>query len=132
MEGIVIDVETWVETYRRAWEEADDELVAGLFSEDATYRSNIFEEPHLGRAGIGEYWRTVTSTQREVSVRMGRPIVDGDRAAVEWWTTMESDGSEITLPGCLLLRFDEDGRCVSLHEHWEWAEGTRRPPPEWG
>lgn len=128
----MIDLETWIETYRRAWEEADDEAVAALFAEESTYRSNIFEEPHNGQAGVGAYWREVTSTQRNVKVRMGRPIVDGQRVAVEWWTTMESQGTDITLPGCLLLEFDDEGRCRSLHEHWEFVEGTREPPPEWG
>jgi hypothetical protein len=128
----MIDLETWIETYRRAWEEADDEAVMGLFAEDSTYRSNIFEEPHVGRDGVGTYWREVTSTQRNARVRMGRPIVDGRRVAVEWWTTMESSGEDITLPGCLLLQFDDEGLCLSLHEHWEFAEGTREPPPEWG
>jgi ketosteroid isomerase-like protein len=132
VEDTVIDVETWIETYRKAWEEADDQAVVSLFTEDATYRSDIFKEAHIGRAGIGAYWREVTSTQRDVTVRMGRPIVDGPRVAIEWWTTMESDGEEITLPGCLLLHFDSEGRCRSLHEHWEWTGGRQDPPPEWG
>jgi hypothetical protein len=41
---------------------------------------------------------------------MGRPFVDGSRVAVEWWTTMVDDGDEVTLPGCLLLTFEADGR----------------------
>jgi predicted SnoaL-like aldol condensation-catalyzing enzyme len=128
----VIELAAWIETYRKAWEEADDRTVVDLFTDDATYRSSIFEEPHRGKEGIGAYWREVTSTQRDARVRMGRPIADGARVAVEWWTTMENGGEEITLPGCLLLEFDDEGRCKSLHEHWEWAEGRRDPPPEWG
>jgi hypothetical protein len=29
--------------------------------------------------------------------RMGRPFVDGDRVAVEWWTTMIDGDEEVTL-----------------------------------
>ena len=129
---MAIALEDWLETYRRAWEDKDSEAVADLFTEDGTYRSNIFEEAHQGPAGVFEYWSTVTSTQEGATVVMGRPFVDGNRVAVEWWTVMRSDGAEITLPGCLLLHFADDGRCRSLHEYWQFAPGKLEPPPEWG
>jgi ketosteroid isomerase-like protein len=129
---MMIDVETWVERYGRAWERADEEAAAGLFSENATYRSNIFEDPHIGRSGVEAYWSQVTSTQQNTRVRMGRPIAQGNRVSVEFWTTMEQDGAHVTLPGCLLLVFDDEGKCQSLHEYYVFAEGRLDPPPEWG
>ncbi len=128
----MIDVETWARDYGRAWETRDPEAAAALFTEDATYRSNIFEEPHRARDGLSEYWTAVTASQSDVHVTMGRPIVDGDRASVEFWTRMTNDGVDITLPGCLLLTFDSDGRCRSLHEYYTFGEGRLDPPPEFG
>jgi hypothetical protein len=125
-------LDDWVEAYRLAWEGADADGAAALFTPDATYRSNIFEQPHEGREGVAEYWRTVTATQSDVRVRMGRPFVDGSRVAVEFWTTMDSSGETITLPGCLLLDFADDGRCLRLREYWQFAEGEREPPAVWG
>lgn len=127
-----MELTEWIESYRKAWVDADAEAAAALFAEDATYRSNIFEEPHRGRDRVAAYWREVTSTQSNVEVRMGRPITDGERVSVEFWTTMDSDGEPITLPGCMLLRFDESGLCATLHEHYEFAAGRLTPPPEWG
>lgn len=127
-----MDLATWIEGYRRAWETADTELVLTLFTEDASYRSNPFEEPHLGHEGIRGYWDAVTSVQRDPRVRMGRPFVDGDRVAVEWWTEMTSGGEDVTLPGCLLLRFGADGRCTDLREHWNVTPGRRPPFEGWG
>jgi hypothetical protein len=63
---------------------------------------------------------------------MGRPFVDGNRVAVEWWTTMIDEGDEVTLPGCLLLRFRSDGRCVGLREDWNLQRGRREPFANWG
>jgi ketosteroid isomerase-like protein len=127
-----MDVSGWIEGYRRAWEAADDRLVASLFTEEATYRSLIFEEPAIGPEGVAEYWRSVTASQADVTVRMGRPFVDGERVAVEWWTQMTVDGEDLTLPGCLLLTFAPDGRCSSLREYWNPMPGRLEPPPEWG
>lgn len=127
-----MDVNTWVETYRQAWEKSDAELAASIFTEDATYRSNVFEEPHAGREGVIAYWSSVTSTQSDIEVRMGRPIVDGNRVSVEFWTKMNNEGADITLPGCLLLDFADDGRCRRLHEYYEFAPGRLDPPEEWG
>ena len=54
-------VMAWAEAYRQAWEHADTPAAVALFAEDSSYRSNIFEEPYLGRKGVEEYWSTVTA-----------------------------------------------------------------------
>ena len=128
-----MDVQTWAERYARAWEEADAEAAAALFTDDATYLANPFGEPHRGREGIRSYWREVTSTQRNVEVAVGRTMAAGDRALVEWWTQMDSDGTPVTLPGALLLDFAPDGLCCALREYWNLELGRRlRPPEGWG
>jgi ketosteroid isomerase-like protein len=130
---MTVSLESWIDGYRQAWEDRDPEAAATLFTEDATYRSNILEPAHEGSAGIRGYWSSVTAGQRDVRVRMGRPFVDGDRVAVEFWTTMTVDGDPVTLPGCLLLDFEDDGRCRRLREYWHFVPGGQfQPPPEWG
>jgi ketosteroid isomerase-like protein len=125
-------VEEWVEAYGRAWREQDADAVVGLFTADAEYRSSPFREPHLGSEEIRAYWESATATQEEADVRMGDPLVAGNVAAVEWWTTMRDGGEELTLPGCLLLRFAPDGRCEALREYWSLEPGRREPHPGWG
>lgn len=127
-----MDVVEWAERYRVAWETADAELAASLFTPDATYRSLIYTEPNEGQDGVAEYWRSVTSSQSEVSVQMGAPFVDGDRATIEFWTRMAVDGQDVTLAGALLLQMADDGRCRSLREYWNLTEGRVDPPAEWG
>ena len=125
-------VEEWSEAYRIAWEEADSEAAASLFTEDSSYRNDIYQEPNRGRTGVAEYWTGVTSVQSDVTVRMGTPFVEGDRAVVEFWTTMKIEGNPVTLAGCLLLRFDEGGLCSDLREYWNFVDGTHQPPHGWG
>jgi uncharacterized protein (TIGR02246 family) len=128
-----VNVQEWAERYARAWEDADDKAVGELFTEDATYRSDPFHEPYRGREAIRGYWRDVTATQANVEVVVGRTMMAGDRALVEWWTQMDSDGAPVTLPGALLLELDETGLCRALREYWNLEVGSRVPPPDgWG
>ena len=122
----------WLAAYRRAWEEADTPAVLGLFTSDATYRSHPLRPAHAGQDGIAAYWDQATAGQSQVRVRLGDPIVDGDRVAAEWWTTMDAGGDPVTLVGCLLLAFAGDGRCRSLRECWNLREELLDPPADWG
>lgn len=125
-------VAEWIEGYGRAWRDRDADAAASLFTDEAVYRSHPLREPHRGRDAIREYWAGATSSQADLDLLFGTPIVAGDRAAVEWWAQMLSDGEEVTLPGILYLRFALDGRCEELREAWH-AEAGRIPPPEgWG
>lgn len=125
-------LEGWIEGYRTAWEDRDPDAAAALFTPGATYRSNIVEEPHRGQEEVRAYWMSVTEAQSDVEVRMGRPFVDGRRVAVEFWTNMKVGGDDVTLPGCLLLDFDEAWLCTRLREYWQFEPGRKNPPPEWG
>jgi len=122
----------WLEAYRRAWEGADTRGVLELFTDDARYRSHPLRPAHTGHDGVAGYWARATADQRDVAVRLGDPVVDGDRVAAEWWTTMVADGEPVTLAGCLLLTFAADGRCRDLRECWNLADGLHDPPPDWG
>ena len=128
-----MELADWIEGYRRAWEENDRDLLVTLFTESASYRSSPFREPYVGHDGIRAYWQRAAGTQHAVEVRMGKPLVHGNAVAVEWWTTMvDADEGEVTLPGCLLLQFEPDGRCFDLREYWNVQAGRAQPHPGWG
>lgn len=129
---MAIDVQGWLEAYARAWEERDADAAAALFTEDAVYQEQPYEEPYRGRAGVHEYWSKVTATQSDVRMRYGTPIVDGHRAAVEWWVTLKNDGFELTLAGEFVLVFDDRGLVRVLREYWHFGEGAREPAAGWG
>jgi SnoaL-like domain len=122
----------WIAAYGRAWEAGDADGAAALFTDGAVYRSSPFREPSVGRAGIRAYWTGATSTQLDVTVRFGAPIVSGQKVAVEWWATFLDGDEEVTLPGCLVLRFAPDGRCEELREYWHAEAGLHEPPDGWG
>jgi hypothetical protein len=128
----LMEVREWIAAYGRAWVERDPDAVVPLFTDDAVYRSHPFRAPHTGSDEIHAYWTRATSTQEGHDLRFGEPIVEGLRAAVEWWMVMSDGGDWITLPGSLLLRFVADGRCEELREYWHVEDGRHDPPPGWG
>lgn len=125
-------VREWLAGYRQAWEERDADAAAALFTEDALYREQPYEEPHRGRQGVHEYWSTVTSTQSDIRVRYGEIVLHGSHAAVEWWVTLRNDGAEVTLAGEFFLVFEESGLVRELREYWHYSPGTVEPPVGWG
>ncbi len=58
-------------------------------------------------------------------------MVDGARAAVDWWAVVTSaDGSVQSLAGTSLLRFDSEGLVVEQRDAWADADG-RVDLPAW-
>jgi len=61
----------------------------------------------------------VFASQAAADCRLGTPIVDGDRAAVDWWGVItDVDGSVETVAGTSLLRFDARGLVVEQRDAW--------------
>jgi hypothetical protein len=110
-----------------AWPAADVEAIAGLYAPHATFYSH----PFRNRQRPAEYVEWAFSDQDAAECRFGQPVVDGARAAVDWWAVVTSaDGSEHSLAGTSLLRFDEDGLVVEQRDAWGETAG-RRDAPDW-
>jgi hypothetical protein len=124
--------DAWLGAYRRAWEEADPRAIPGMFTQEASYRAHPLGMAHTGQEAIADYWTRATAGQQDVQVRFGDPIVDGDRVAAEFWTTMGGDAGPVTVAGCLLLALVPGGRCRSLRECWHETGTLLAPPPDWG
>ena len=76
-----------------------------------------------------EYVTEAFDDQAEAVCRFGSPIVDGDRAAVDWWGVITSrDGSVESIAGTSLLRFGDDGSVVEQRDAWESVPGHRELP----
>lgn len=114
------EISAWLAGYREAWETRDPRQAAALFTEDATYQDNPFNEPYRGRAGIASYWATVTADQRDVSFDSQLLGIDGRTAFVHWRAEFvnASNGAAITLDGVFVLDFDHRGLCERLREWW--------------
>jgi hypothetical protein len=128
----VQEVQKWLAGYRQAWVDRDPDAAAALFTEDSKYREEPYADAFPGAAGVHDYWTRVTETQSDIEMDWGTPVVDGDRAAVEWWVRMTNGGTPVTLAGSMTLLFAGDGRCRELREYWHFAPEHKTPPEGWG
>ncbi len=117
----------WVAVWSSAWPGRDAEAIAELYADDAAYRAPAFREPDAPT----DYLRRTFAAESDITCRFGEPVVSGDRAAVEWWGSFLEEGSEVTLAGITLLRFDDDGKVVDHRDYWNQAEGRIEPFPGW-
>jgi SnoaL-like domain len=112
-------LEGWLARYGRAWENADPDAAAALFTEDATYRETPFDEVLTGRDAIRRYWQEIPDTQRDIS--FGWEVVATEPVVVRWRASYLRlrDRRRITLDGVFLLEFDDpSGLCRRLREWW--------------
>ena len=121
----------WAATWERCWQTGEAEPIAALYSDDAVYSVTPFREPNLGRIGARAYLRRVLAEETQVAARFAVPIVDGARAAVQWWASYIEEGREITLAGTSVLEFDADGLVTREWDAWNEANGRLAPAPGW-
>jgi SnoaL-like domain len=119
----------WAETWQRAWPAGDAGAIELLYAPHASYRSSALADPEPG--GAGAYLARQFPAEQDVRCRFGRPVAEGDRAAVEWWASWVEDAQTVTLAGVTVLRFDVEGRVVDHVDYWLSTEGRREPYPGW-
>ena len=121
----------WAREWERAWREHDVAAVAALYAPGASFRSSPFREPK--DPGAYAEW-AFADEEPGADVRLGEPVVvDGDRAAVEYWATVrDREGVETTIAGISLIRFGANGLVVEQRDYWHQLGESRQPHAGWG
>ncbi len=119
----------WANTWRDAWEALDADAVVALYAPDCVFSSEPFREPYRGPARIAAYVSQAFASEGSPRVWMSVPLVDGDRASISWWASLVEDGTEATLAGTSVVRFDERGLVVEQWDTWNQRTGRVQPAP---
>jgi nuclear transport factor 2 (NTF2) superfamily protein len=121
----------WARTWTDAWEALQVEPIVALYAAGATFSSQPFRAPYRGRDGVRDYVTGAFAAEVGPRVWMSAPIVDGNRASVSWWCALRDDGSDTTLAGTSVLRFDADGLVVEQWDAWNVVDRRTDPPLGW-
>jgi ketosteroid isomerase-like protein len=120
-------------TYGRTWDSWDIAGFVDLFSDDIVYVAHPTETTVVGKEALTPYVEGQEAQMGTISVRMGKPIVDGNHVAAEFWVTATNQDGEETTAGCLMAQLDRtDGRCTHFREYWFDIEGHTSPFTGWG
>ncbi len=125
----------FVNGYGRTWQNWDLAGFVELFSDDVVYVEHPTDETVVGRDEMERYIRKEQAEQGAATVRMGKPIVQGDQVVAEFWATMSNrdDEEEGTLTGCFIAQLDPvSGRCTHFRQYWFEVEGHAGPFKGWG
>jgi SnoaL-like protein len=116
----------WLEGYERAWRTPGTETLAELFTEDATYSTTPYENPHPGLAAIGEMWEAERlGADEEFEMSSEIVAVEDDtgvaRVEVQYGAPKERDYRDLWI-----VRLNDAGRCFHFEEWPFW------PPDQQG
>jgi hypothetical protein len=110
--------ERWRETWEHGWRAHEPEEIVALYAEGAYFRSHPFRDLQAPR----DYIEPTLAAEESAVCEFREPIVDGDRAAVEWSAeTKLKDGGTEKLAGVSLLRFDDAGLVIEQRDFWASA-----------
>ena len=112
----------WIDGYERAWRTPGSEVLAELFTDDATYSTAPFENPYRGLAAIAELWEAEREGSDEAFTMESEIVaVDGD-VGVARIEVRYGDPIRRTYRDLWIARFAEDGRCAAFEEWPFWPE----------
>lgn len=109
-----------LDTYIKAWEEQDSDLICTIFTREATYHERVLSDPIPDRDAIREYWETkVVRDQANIRCRLLNFYIDGDTVVAEWEARFDdvAQGVRKRMREVAILEFD--GLLIeSLREYW--------------
>jgi hypothetical protein len=121
-------IRQWVADYERAWRTDGTGPLSELFSEDATYSTSPFADPHRGLAAIAAMWeRERTGPDESFSMNSEVVAIEADTGVVRV-EVRYGPPKEQLYRDLWVVRLDGDGRCIHFEEWPFWPPGTDGAP----
>jgi ketosteroid isomerase-like protein len=118
----------WLEGYERAWRTPGTGALDELFTEDASYSTAPYEDPHRGLKAIGEMWEAERlGPDEEFEMSSEVLAVEGDtgvvRIEVHYGAPKEKEYRDLWV-----IRLDQAGRCSHFEEWPFWPPDQKGAP----
>ena len=131
----------WIDEYERAWRAPGTDALAELFTEDATYSTAPYENPHRGLDAIGQMWDAERFGPDEAFEMTSEIVaVEGDTGVVRVTVLYEeAEQKEPRLQrqqkeyrDLWVVRLDEAGLCFHFEEWPFWPPDQNGAPAAGG
>ncbi|MFU8855237.1 nuclear transport factor 2 family protein [Micromonospora sp. SL1-18] len=119
----------WIAAYEHAWRTQGTEVLATIFTAEASYLQGPYQRPIIGLPAIARMWEDERDGPGEVFQMTSEVVaVEGDtavvRVAVRYGDPVDQEYRDLWI-----IRFAEDGRCSSFEEWPFWpAQPTTAHP----
>ena len=118
-------IKQWLAAYEAAWRTAGTEGLAGIFTDDASYRQSPYDPPVEGLNAIRRMWDAEREGPDEVfTIATEIVAVDGPtavvRAEVHYGDPIRQEYRDLWI-----VRLGDDGRC-RWFEEWPYWPGEPR------
>jgi hypothetical protein len=114
------DAREVVDTYIRAWQTQDPDLIVTIFTSNATYHERVLEAPIPDREAIRRYWQSkVVESQANITCELLNLYLDGTTVIAEWHAEFDdlAKGVRKQMREIAVLAF-EGRKVASLREYW--------------
>lgn len=123
-----VQLSDWIERYERAWRSPGTDALGGLFTEDATYSTAPYENPHRGLPAIGKMWEAERlGPDEEFEMTCEVVATDGDtgvaRVTIHYGPPREKEYRDLWI-----VRLGEDGLCSHFEEWPFWPPDQEGAP----
>ena len=116
----------WMQIYGAASQANDARASAKLFTLDAQYFENPFDEPLAGRDAIFEYWNKGAQNLQDKVSAFEILAVQNNCGIARWQSqfTVMASGKRCALDCLFVVEFAPDGLCQIFREWWHMREIT--------
>jgi hypothetical protein len=128
---------SWLAGYERAWRTPGTDVLAELFTEDATYSTAPYEKPHRGLEAIAKMWEAERFGPDEAFEMTSEIVaVEGDigvaRVTVHYEEAEQKERrlhrQEKEYRDLWIVRLDGSGRCSHFEEWPFWPPDQKGAP----
>jgi ketosteroid isomerase-like protein len=123
-------VNRWLAGYEAAWRAPGTEGLAGIFTQDASYRHSPYEQPAVGLDAIRRMWEQDRDGPDEVFTLATEIVAVDGPAAVVRAEVRYGDPVRQEYRDLWLLRLADDGRCSWFEEWPYWPERPYSAPAD--
>jgi SnoaL-like protein len=109
-----------LDTYVKAWQDQNPNLIVQIFTPDATYHERVLRDPIPDREAIWQYWvDKVVNAQANIRCEILNVYVDGETAVAEWLAEFDDIPQGVRKRMLEIAVLEFDGPLIrSLREYW--------------
>lgn len=109
-----------LDTYIRAWEGQDPDLIVTIFTPGATYHERVLQEPIPDREAIRRYWQEkVVGAQANIKCDLLSMYLDGETVIAEWLAEFDDTAQGVRKRMREIAVLEFEGLLIArLREYW--------------